>query len=128
MKSKILVLMVLASAPLLFGCKSEEDKFVENACDIDLSEHKNREVCEEALSSNCGGHDLYFEASHIQSELLGLERKKKLLRGLPMDEKLKEEEEVEYKSKKKSLQERWDELPMSSTCKNTVVKLVETKN
>lgn len=126
MKSKILVLTVLASALLLVGCKSEGDKVVENACDIDLREHKNREVCEEALSSNCGGPDLYFEASHIQSDLLRLEWKKKI--WLAIKEKLKEEEMVEYKSKKKALQERWDELPMSSTCKNTVVKLEKAKN
>lgn len=131
MNSKILVLMSLASVLLLAGCKSEGDKVVEKACDLDLSVSENQGICEKALSSNCG--DFYREADAAQRELLGLKHWKMLFQfnkkgDLDDDEKARvKEADAELKEKERAIKERWNKLPLTSTCKDALEELYKVQ-
>ncbi|MCF0215861.1 MAG: hypothetical protein HUK21_05260 [Fibrobacteraceae bacterium] len=55
MKSKILMLALIALPLLLAGCKSEAEKQLDNACSKDMSVGENEKACELALVTHCGG-------------------------------------------------------------------------
>ena len=123
--------MSLASVLLLAGCKSEGDKVVEKACDLDLSVSENQGICEKALSSNCG--DFYREADVAQRELLGLKHWKMLFQfnkkgDLDDDEKARvKEADAELKEKERAIKERWNKLPLTSTCKDALEELYKVQ-
>jgi hypothetical protein len=129
MNSKILVLLSLASVLLLVGCKSEGDKIVEKACDLDLRESENQDICVKALASNCG--EFYKEADAAQNELYRLKHWKTLFlfekKGdMNDEEKAKvKEAETELKEKEQAIRERWDKLPLTSTCKDALENLYD---
>ena len=132
MKTKLIVLQAILFCLFLFaGCKSEGDKIVEKACDLDLSVSENQGICEKALSSNCG--DFYREADAAQRELLGLKHRKMLFQfnkkgDLDDDEKARvKEADAELKEKERVIKERWDKLPLSSTCKDALEELYKVQ-
>ena len=131
MKSKNLVLIALSSVLLFIGCKSEGDKVVAKACDLDLSISENQDICVKALSSNCG--DFYRDADAAQRELLGLKHWKVLFQfnkkgDLDEDEKARvKEADAELKEKERVIQERWDKLPLTSTCKDALEELYKVQ-
>lgn len=124
MKFKTFAKMVLVTVFLLVGCKSEADKLVDLACGTDLGEGENRDICEEAVEENCG--DAYLEAMSIQKDMSKLKRKE-MFKRMVNKGVLSPEANAKLKEEEKELEEEWDNLAMSSTCKNAIEDLYDAE-
>lgn len=113
--------MALVAAFLLVGCKSEADKVVHKACSVDFSQEENQDNCAKAIEEYCG--ESSSEAVSIQKNIWGLESFR-ILNALNKGDPEKGARIQEYQKK---LEEKWDKLALSSTCKDAVEDLVEAE-
>jgi len=121
MKVKLPILMAFSVFAVLVGCKSEADKVVDKACNVDLENKENQKICEEALSSNCG--ESFHDGEEIQRDLLQLDFWKAMFAAAEISGRGEEEKKEELKKSEKDLKSKWNDLPLSSTCKESLEKL-----
>ena len=117
----IWLLFCAAFSFCICACKSEADKVVHKACSVDLSKEENQDNCAKAIEEYCG--ESSSEAVSIQKNIWGLE----LFRILNALNKGDPEKGARIKEDQKKLEEKWDKLALSSTCKDAVEDLVEAE-